>query len=469
MNHERRPLSKELKEMTLPHRSQWRAGLHPLAVVCALLLAAVIPTASHAVIEYDFFLVEAFNPHYDLREVIMRDINESGVACGTSTYESSYAGFVWNLPSDKTIAPITWTRGLNDIGLLVGENRVYNLDTAQSTVVPPAGGYPITSLFGINNNGIAVGDAECSCSNSDRLIQTALLWDTVHGSRTTGITAAKELLRINDSNVAAGNIRLSASHPEGFLYWVDSGAHINLSDLLPTDPYGRGRSELSDINDAGVVCGRGWDGTAYKGMVWSEAAGFTFLPALDGGPVDQVRPQGINLEGRVVGFAQNGSGQTRAFVWDAQHGMRDLTSLCPVPQDFLLDWGVKINDRGWITGIGHYGPAWGTSRGFVLRPSLPLASAPEVAGRGLQLQVSPNPISNGEVAITFALPRSAVFELAVFDGSGRTVARLHSGASASSSGRVIWNPARDNLASGVYWIRLASEGRELRQQLVVVR
>jgi hypothetical protein len=34
---------------------------------------------AQATVELDFFLAEAIEAHYDLREVILRDINESGI------------------------------------------------------------------------------------------------------------------------------------------------------------------------------------------------------------------------------------------------------------------------------------------------------------------------------------------------------------------------------------------------------
>jgi hypothetical protein len=70
-----------------------------------ILLAAVRPSAVMATVEYDFFLVEAFDPNYDLREVILRDLNESGLVSGTATRNGFYDGFIWTEPTDKVIVP----------------------------------------------------------------------------------------------------------------------------------------------------------------------------------------------------------------------------------------------------------------------------------------------------------------------------------------------------------------------------
>jgi hypothetical protein len=73
------------------------------------------------------------------------------------------------------------------------------------------------------------------------------------------------------------------------------------------------------------------------------------------------------------------------------NGMRNLDNLVDAPGTFTLDWGVEIHETGWIVGIGHYGPGWGTSRGFVLDP-IPAVATPEdliSAGRS-RLHLAPN-------------------------------------------------------------------------------
>ncbi len=444
-----------------------RSGAPALAPIAAILMAALAPGGVAAQAEYDFILVEAFNQNHDLREVYLRDINEAGVACGTSTYESSYAGFVWSEQTDKTLVPITWTSGLNNVNQVVGDDRVYNTVTGQSTVVPPAGGWPLTRVCGINDNSIVVGYAECSCSNSERIAQSALIWDAQNGSRTTGVLAARELLRINNNNVAVGNIRPSAGSSEAFVYDVNTGAHTNLSDLLPNPPFGRAWSEGLDINAAGMVCGQAYDGTTVPGMVWSPVEGFTYLPGLDGGDPTRVHPLGINDEGVVVGRALSGAtGDWDAFIWDPVHGMRNLDQLVNAPGAFTLDWAVEINEQGWIVGIGHFGPGWGTSRGFVLKP-LQTADVPApVPAGGLALRLSPNPVVTS-VGIEWSAVVDTGARLRIFDAGGRVVANLFA-ADQAANGRLLWTvPAR--MPAGVYFARLESRSGGLTRRFVIVR
>ena len=192
------------------------------ALLLALVASAAWNAPALAEVEYDFYLVEAFNPNYDLREVILRDINESGHVTGTATDQSSYSGFVWTQPTDKVIVPMTWPQGINNLNQIVSNGQIYALETGQSTAVPPAGSWPIPRLQAINDLQVAVGFSECSCSNSDRTLQDALVWDAQHGSRTIPVPAAKELLRINNGNFAIGNIRGGSAGSEGFWYDVDA-------------------------------------------------------------------------------------------------------------------------------------------------------------------------------------------------------------------------------------------------------
>jgi probable HAF family extracellular repeat protein len=434
-------------------------------IAAALLLALGWSSKALAITEYDFILVEAFDIGYDLREVMMRDINEAGLVIGTATNSSSYDGFVWAQATDKVVVPMTWPVGLNNLNQIVSDGQIYDLDTEASTAVPPAGGYPAPRLQAINDNGIAVGYSECACSNSGHTVQTALLWNGA--SHTIPVPAAKELLRINNHNIAVGNIRGGSAGVEGFVYDVEAETWVNLTDLLPAYQFGRGRSELQDISESNVATGRGWDGTFHRGLTWSQAQGFTFLPAIPGGLIDRVYPRGINAAGTVVGFADITPQVPHAFVWTATEGMRDLNDLVVAPPGFILDWALKINDQGWIVGIGHYGPAWGTSRGFVLRPVgiAPTDVGAELATSGLR--VSPNP-AKGDLVMQFALGQPGAARLSVFDVAGRRLATVFEGQLAAGPHAVPWR-SDDVRASGVYYARLETAGKLRVERFVLVR
>jgi hypothetical protein len=213
----------------------------------------------------------------------------------------------------------------------------------------------------------------CNCSNSQGINQYATLWDPAGGSRTVNIPGAREITHINEQNMATGNIKFSGGSQAGFVYDTISGAYINISTLLPPGEFGPVPTSAQGINNVGTVTGDYVNQTNFlrHGYIWSAPDGFTFF-SIAGMPNLEVHPRSINGEGTVVGYAMHDPNSTvslHGFVWDRDHGVRDLNSLVAgMPAGFIIDRALKINEQGWIVGDGHYGPAWGTSRAFVLRP-----------------------------------------------------------------------------------------------------
>ena len=83
----------------------------------------------------------------------------------------------------------------------------------------------------------------------------------------------------------------------------------------------------------------------------------------------------------------------------------------------------------------------------------------------------PNPF-NPETTIRFALPRATRVDLAVYDVAGRRVATLASGRFAAGRHAVRFSGTSDagtRLGSGVYFYRLAADGRVLTRRMVLVK
>lgn len=324
-------------------------------------------TASAALAgSFQFTQVNPFQSN-GIEEVTLRDVNEQGHACGTSTEGPFYAGFYWTPTTGKTMVPITWPQGINNQGLVVGGGIVHNVTTGASTIIPTLS-HAVHALDA-NDLGVVVGYIEtCSCSNSDRVRQFPFVWDAQSGTRAVKLLAARELVRVNNANVAVGNIRWSAGDSEAFVYKIDTDETINLHTLL--NPSGAGVTTAYDINENGVMVGAGWNGTAIQAFIWSEANGFTFLPGLEGGPADRVLPSGISGDDTVAGWARSGiTGSWHAFTWNAQTGMQNLDALdVGQPSDFRMERARAISENGWIVGDGKVGPGFGLSRGYVLSP-----------------------------------------------------------------------------------------------------
>jgi probable HAF family extracellular repeat protein len=335
--------------------------MHARSAMCLAALAPLAAAAAWAQFDYEAVVITPL-PSNGLTEVYLWDINESNLAVGTSTSGPFYSAYLWTDASDKTAIPLTWPKGLNNVGTVVENGQVYDIATGASLFfsgIP--GSFPVPRAQDVNDNGIVVGFSECACSNSDGLLQFAMIWDATGGTRGIDVLGAKELLRINNSNVAVGNIR---GPNQAFVYFVDTGEVINLQSLL-----GAGVSSAYDISETGIVTGEGWNGSAQAGFIWSQEAGFTFMPALGGGLTTDVHPKGVSSDGTAVGYALAAGGDWKAFIWSPDAGMRDLNTLAEgLPANFELDRALMINDNGWIIGDGHYGPSWGLPYAFVLKP-----------------------------------------------------------------------------------------------------
>lgn len=335
-------------------------------------------------VTYELIEVGHLQPGGSIPEAYLFDINDVGVACGFSSYQSFYAGYMWERGVGQSIVPLTFPRAINNLGMIVGDGILFDSRTGTTTNIPPPDpNYPWVRSEGINEAGIVVGYAEWRTGSSDGVQQIPIVWDPVGGTRSISVPGARELLRINNSNVAVGNIRMSAGDSEAFVYKLDTDEVINLHALL--SPTGIGTSEAHDINDRGVVVGSGWNGSATVPFLWSEADGFTILPGLNGGSTMRVHPRGINNSNQVTGWALDGvENDWKAFLWDPIHGMRDLAQLVPGIGEFILDRAMKINEDGWIVGDGHTGPGFGLGEPFVLRRIR------------LALSISPDTVSVGE-------------------------------------------------------------------------
>ncbi|MCR9218524.1 MAG: hypothetical protein NXI14_15155 [bacterium] len=132
------------------------------------------------------------------------------------------------------------------------------------------------------------------------------------------------------------------------------------------------------ISDGGHVIGLAIYGSEPKTpFVWTEADGFTFLAAPEGANYGYIRPTAVNIHGVIVGEALDENaggpiGDWRTVIWltpdNPQYLYEFVTDL---PPEFLIDRVYAINDNGWITGSGHFGPGWATQRGVVLKPLAP--------------------------------------------------------------------------------------------------
>jgi hypothetical protein len=83
----------------------------------------------------------------------------------------------------------------------------------------------------------------------------------------------------------------------------------------------------------------------------------------------------------------------------------------------------------------------------------------------LILSAYPNPF-NGEVTISYDVPRRSNVELAVYNLLGEQVAVLKSGVEAAGSHAVQWRP---EVSSGIYFARLRAGASTVMRKVVYLR
>lgn len=435
-----------------------------LVVVASLLFAA-----PGGAVTYRLSVFDHTDDGTSIPESYFWDVNESGVACGTATHGGTYSGVVSDLNDLNALYPQDWLRGINDHNRVAGYNVLLDVATGGYEVIPPVNDV-FTEIYAeaVNNNDVVVGFAAFRRVEDD--YQVPFVWDRVNGTRSIPIPGAKELLRINDNNVAVGNVRPSSGSSEAFVYDINSGTMTDLHRLLnPTPP---GYSIASDINDLGVVTGEGWNGSGYRGFVWYPGSGFAFLPNLGGGDFDRVHPSGINDAGAVVGYALTGAMAWHGFIWDEIEGMRDLNDLVVESGGFVIDRALRVSDAGWIVGDGHWGPGPGSPRAFILVPADEGAVG---VGPGatsvLRLDGHPNPF-RGRVSVAFSIVEPGPVRLSIHDLAGRRVARLFEGESTAGAHAFEWAGRRsggERAAAGIYFAVLETSGERLILKLVLER
>jgi probable HAF family extracellular repeat protein len=153
---------------------------------------------------------------------------------------------------------------------------------------------------------------------------------------------------VNSSGVTVGSA-FDGTSPAGVaVMWQANGGLTSLGNL-------GGSAEARDINDSGVVVGRGPDATGTQ-VAWKwSGSGLVPLPLPFGGASAAF---GINNAGRIVGDMTVANGETHAVIWETDGTVRDLQTL-----GGNLSAARGINQLGQVVGFSR--DSAGVMRGFV--------------------------------------------------------------------------------------------------------
>jgi len=134
--------------------------------------------------------------------------------------------------------------------------------------------------------------------------------------------------------------------------WDTSRAFIGTTSgpTLISLPSGWSWSQARGINDSGQVAGSGGpDAFSQQAFIGTTAAS-TAIPLLPGAYSARAGYFPLNDAGQVVGMSYRIMGPAGVWIWDPEHGTRELNDL--VPQEWHVFDPESINDKGQILASG---------------------------------------------------------------------------------------------------------------------
>lgn len=246
-------------------------------------------------------------------------ITNDGLVSGYYEDSSSiFHGFVWQEGAvtrvDYPGAAYTKLYSLNNRGVVIGlygnssgttEHTItYSAQSHKWTALPDIAGYPFNEGYGINDHGVAVGNAFTSSGSS-----VAWIWDPTTVSYSFfAVPGAAEYTTspsgLNDKGQIAGYFADASGAYHGFL--KEYGTYTIID--VPEAPY----TFLDGLNNSGIIQGQIYDaGGAAEGFVATRGGVFTIVNYPD---VANTALVGINDRGDVCGSYWEAFGVNTAFV-----------------------------------------------------------------------------------------------------------------------------------------------------------
>ena len=291
------------------------------------------------------------------------DINNKGQVVG---YSNSNV-YIWE--KDKGFIVIGGLGGnschgeaINDLGQVVGYSMLSDGSTHTFYWDPVSLTKDLFTgmAFDINDQGQIVGIANTLDNKTHAFI-----------SDKNGFKLDLGTLGGNTSNAIAIN---SFGRIAGFADTSDGSSHATSWDSAYNIlQKGVNNSFAYDLNDSSMIVGSQNINSVTHAYAWTGDGLQKDLGTLGNFSSDA---EGINNINQIVGNLRLSGQLSSAFIWDAEHGMRDLNTLIDPNTGWQIQGAWAINDAGYIVGVGSKG---GTSGGILMIPQvtgqLPLANA----------------------------------------------------------------------------------------------
>jgi len=285
------------------------------------------------------------------------DINDAGNIVGSSDTLSgeTHAFF---LPSGGVMGDIgslpggdnSHANGVNDLNQVVGRSKILNLVTGdlvnhgfvwEGGVIRDLGAFPpqddinsSSTAFAINNSGLIAGGVDLA----------GVVWDLFG---TPNYPPFPPNVRVTDPGPFSPALAVDINNPgqatgtrsafQGFRWQAGVLELLEaLSNVQDEDAYG--------INDLGEIVGRGALGPPlrYHAAFWTDPDTVQDLGTLGG---ENSEARDINNDRIIVGSSETATGETVAFVWQADFGMQPLGTLGGANSK-----AFGINSEGLIVG-----------------------------------------------------------------------------------------------------------------------
>lgn len=333
-----------------------------LAIVLPVLLALGVPAAGQHARSGRLYELIVLDGGSSTRAT---DVNARGQATGLVTEPTGTLAFRWSAagglvplapaPGYPSALALGITRG----GFVLGSS--FSPSASAATLWSPAGtpmalpdlGWSLSEPAAIGDGGTVVGRGHLGGQ------WRPWIWDALNGTRLLadlGFPAGATVTDVNASGIVAG----APFFGEAFLFDPVTAATTPLGTL------GGDTSAALALSDAGSAVG--WSQTLPANeaapFFWSPAGGMRSLGTPGGSGNVLGRATDVNRHDVVVGSYDVGPGLTRAFLWEAGLGFRDLNGLVRAP-GVELQSALHVSDRGWIAGIARRGVE---TVGFLLRP-----------------------------------------------------------------------------------------------------
>ena len=249
----------------------------------------------------------------------------------------------------------SWAHGVSDDGsVIVGMNRSgaqtrsfrWTESDGMVHLVDLPGGEIESEAINTNVDGsVIVGFG----NNADGR-REAVQWTSTSGPTPLGFLPGLDSLSVASAVSSDGLTIIGSSRG------VSSDLHIfRWTELRGLEDLGFARGERTVAEDASrdarIVVGVTIDAAEREAFRWTAGSGFVLLGDLPGGSRTKSRALGVSADGRIVVGEGEVDRGTRAFIWDAHRGMRNLNT--------MLTDEIGIDLGGWVltqaTGISDDG------------------------------------------------------------------------------------------------------------------